>query len=146
MTGWMVRWVSYSKDGYRVTDHPHRGATQFVEIKALECEESLKNAFKGNADALCVAQTKLLAELSELRLEKPNAGSTDTLTEKYRLREKIAQHISLQSEIMNSVRFALAQIEVPNTADDFYDPNDYVGHIVLTLRKICYKYDGVVKP
>lgn len=30
-------------------------------------------------------------EISELRLAKPNAGSTDTLTEKYRLREKLEE-------------------------------------------------------
>lgn len=39
-------------------------------------------------DAVVAERDALAAQLAELRLAKPNAGSTDTLTEKYRLRRE----------------------------------------------------------
>ena len=64
-----------------------------AERDALAAElETYKNQFKNEVDRATefnnAERMRLAAQLAELRLAKPNAGSTDTLTEKYRLRRE----------------------------------------------------------
>lgn len=50
----------------------------------------------------CAYLAEVTKERDELRLAKPNAGSTDTLTEKYRLREQVARLEAHVHEIANN--------------------------------------------